>query len=302
MATKTERTEITQQKKVFVKSEEALDEMEANGQLEPFTDYYTDSEDDSDVLKNYLPLSGGVLTGEVRRNHNLFDFSNVKLHNLSNGSISFDYENKTIAMTSSAKDQYSTIYWTRLKPNTQYTMSCKCSVTNYEVYIYVPATGFITQGTKCTFTTDSGGDFNIRIDNNTAGVTAVFSEFMLNEGAVALPYDKYFGEAVYKRQMADAFAPSGTYEDLGTSSDFYYTPLANGYIAFKGVSGTNLGAFAVVDDENNGFEEVFGLQGLGQQRIVPVRKGVKYHIVYSNIATSHSWGFYIRFYYSQGEL
>lgn len=41
MADKTSSTEVTQQKKVFVKSEAVLKEMEANGQLEPFTDYYT---------------------------------------------------------------------------------------------------------------------------------------------------------------------------------------------------------------------------------------------------------------------
>lgn len=50
MATKIESTEITQPKKVFVKSEEALDEMEANGQLEPFTDYYTDDEQDAPFM------------------------------------------------------------------------------------------------------------------------------------------------------------------------------------------------------------------------------------------------------------
>ena len=46
MATKTESTEVSQQKKVYVKSEEVLDEMEANGQLEPFTDYYTPDEEE----------------------------------------------------------------------------------------------------------------------------------------------------------------------------------------------------------------------------------------------------------------
>lgn len=50
MATKTESTEITQPKKVFVKSEQALDEMEANGQLEPFTDYYTPDESDTPFM------------------------------------------------------------------------------------------------------------------------------------------------------------------------------------------------------------------------------------------------------------
>ena len=50
MATKIESTEITQPKKVYVKSEEALDEMESNGQLEPFTDYYTDDDLDAPFM------------------------------------------------------------------------------------------------------------------------------------------------------------------------------------------------------------------------------------------------------------
>ena len=45
MATKTSSTEVTQQKKVIVKSEEALNEMAKNGLIEPFTDYYTPEED-----------------------------------------------------------------------------------------------------------------------------------------------------------------------------------------------------------------------------------------------------------------
>ena len=110
---------------------------------------------------------------------------------------------------------------------------------------------------------------------------------------------------IEKGELAGAFVPSATYEDLGTSSDFYYTPPVNGYIALKGVCSTNLTTFAVIapDLDAPDYEEVIGTtQGYGQQRFIPVRKGVRYRIAYSNVQTSHSWGFYIRFYYAQGEI
>ena len=131
------------------------------------------------------------------------------------------------------------------------------------------------------------------------------TNIMLNEGSTALSYQPYYGNIVHKEEMVGAFVPSSVYEDLGTSSDFYYTPPENGYIALKGVCSTNLTTFAVIapDLDAPDYEEVIGTtQGYGQQRFIPVRKGVRYRIAYSNVQTSHSWGFYIRFYYSQGEV
>ena len=54
MADKISSTEVTQQKKVFVKSEEVLKKMEEDGQLEPFTDYYTPEETEMDILLNEI--------------------------------------------------------------------------------------------------------------------------------------------------------------------------------------------------------------------------------------------------------
>ena len=54
MPTKTSSIEVIQQKKVIVKSEQALKEMEANGLLEPFTDYYTPDDDDVDDKNSLL--------------------------------------------------------------------------------------------------------------------------------------------------------------------------------------------------------------------------------------------------------
>lgn len=56
MADKISSTEVTQQKKVFVKSEAVLKEMEEQGLLEPFTDYYTPDEDEesSSVIVDYI--------------------------------------------------------------------------------------------------------------------------------------------------------------------------------------------------------------------------------------------------------
>ena len=60
MANKIESSEVSQQKKVFVKSEAVLDEMEASGQLEPFTDYYTDDEQDAP----FMPV-GSIFTSAI---------------------------------------------------------------------------------------------------------------------------------------------------------------------------------------------------------------------------------------------
>lgn len=54
MATKIQSIEVTQQRKVFVKSEQALKEMQSNGQLEPNTDYYTPEEGQPiQLFRNY---------------------------------------------------------------------------------------------------------------------------------------------------------------------------------------------------------------------------------------------------------
>ena len=57
MPTKTESTEVSQNKKVFVKSEAVLKQMQEQGLLEPFTDYYTPDEDE---VKDDLFYSGSV--------------------------------------------------------------------------------------------------------------------------------------------------------------------------------------------------------------------------------------------------
>lgn len=67
MATKTETTEVIQQKKVYVKSEEILNEMEDKGQLEPLTEYYT-SDDDKDKAVNYFMPVGSIFISAIPQN------------------------------------------------------------------------------------------------------------------------------------------------------------------------------------------------------------------------------------------
>ena len=56
MADKTSSTQVTQQKKVFVKSEAVLKKMEEQGLLEPFTEYYTPDGEDIDVNRPCVNL------------------------------------------------------------------------------------------------------------------------------------------------------------------------------------------------------------------------------------------------------
>ena len=60
MASKTQSTNVTQQKKVYVKSESAFEEMKANSQLEPLTDYYTP--DDSNAV--FMPV-GAIFSSAI---------------------------------------------------------------------------------------------------------------------------------------------------------------------------------------------------------------------------------------------
>lgn len=87
MATKIERTEVSEPKKIYVKSEEALDEMEANGQLEPFTDYYTDDEQEApfmpvgSIFVSAIPLTDArvhLLDGSTISQDGIYaDFANL---------------------------------------------------------------------------------------------------------------------------------------------------------------------------------------------------------------------------------
>lgn len=60
MASKTQSTNVTQQKKVYVKSENAFKQMKANGQLEPNTEYYTP--DDGDAV--FMPV-GAIFSSAI---------------------------------------------------------------------------------------------------------------------------------------------------------------------------------------------------------------------------------------------
>lgn len=107
MATKTQSTEVTQQKKVYVKSEAVLDEMEVNGQLKPFTDYYTDDEQDTPFMPIGLIFASAIpqedarvhlLDGSTISQDGVYaDFANLikKLKNDGHNIVYEDDENST---------------------------------------------------------------------------------------------------------------------------------------------------------------------------------------------------------------
>ena len=96
--------------------------------------------------------------------------------------------------------------------------------------------------------------------------------------------------------------PSSRFVSIsGASSGATFTPPANGYIAFKGVASSAQSQVNVVPNNDNypAFYYVFGVASYGQAVYVPVKKGVTYNIFYDGLNQSHSWGFYIRFYYAE---
>ena len=155
----------------------------------------------SGQINDRLPKSGGVITGELRRNYNLLNFAKFINAGKSNGTVTLDYTNKTITMTSTASDQYFQFYGgIQLKPNTTYRFSMETSPSDaaIEVYMNTPELGYMGYPNKSfTFTTGASGYINmLRLDNNSSGKTTVFSKFMLSEGSAQLPYDDYKGEYI----------------------------------------------------------------------------------------------------------
>lgn len=138
---------------------------------------------------------------------NLLDFNKCYISGLSQGVGEIDYENKTITFTNATgSDQYAIIASLTLKPNTTYVFSVT-STQNMNGYVYIDDWVQISNGSGKTagrFTTNSSGVITIRLDNEGgAGSTCVFSELMLNEGDVSLPYTEYAGTIIYEKQISD---------------------------------------------------------------------------------------------------
>lgn len=95
--------------------------------------------------------------------------------------------------------------------------------------------------------------------------------------------------------------PSSRFVSIsGASSGATFTPPANGYLAFKGVASSAQSQVNVIPNDNSpSFHYVFGVTNYGQSGFIPVKKGVEYTVYYEGLQQSHSWGFYIRFYYAE---
>lgn len=66
MASKIQNINVTQQKKVYVKSESAFEEMKANGQLEPLTDYFTPDETESGFMPVGMIFQSAIPIDDAR--------------------------------------------------------------------------------------------------------------------------------------------------------------------------------------------------------------------------------------------
>lgn len=257
MATKIESTEITQQKKVYVKSEEALDEMEANGQLEPFTEYYTDDEE-TDVSKTIE-----FAESERQKSKNLFDIDKyLSLIRSSNQSTySIDYNNQALNITpNNTSDPYvSSNYSLKLKPNTTYTISYNITGGTYLQFYYHDGSSWIN--TTKSFTTNSDGivnSFRIDIAEGTVGTTYTISHIMLEEGGEITEYQPYNGEITHTKEINTNMlgVPSNdNWIDITWSGiTMFYTAPANGYIVayFESTSNSPNDAFRGVRIYNAG--------------------------------------------------
>lgn len=247
---------------------------------------------------------------------NLFNFYNCSAINLSQGDASIDYENKTITYTNAtSSDQFGFIQKVFLKPNTTYTFSAK-STGIFDIYINVDGQyiggGANTNYGSQSFTTGTDGSALIRLDNELgAGSTNVFSEFMLNEGDTALPYEDYYGEIIHEvnYKFNNAF-PSETYQDLTSVTPYGASHRANadGYMIISGVINIQNGAVSLqITNHTNGMIEkkcVPAIHGQGITLIMPVRRNDLCSFYYGGIEfrNEEGWESYIRFYYAEGQV
>ena len=165
--------------------------------------------DISDLNQRVWPIGNGgtganTAEGAINnfnKNMNLFDFKKWLLGcGTSNGGTSqVDLQTGTITMTSTSSDQNLYFPKIRLKPNTRYILSCK-SKQKGQLFAFLgdgssPWSQSDVINPHVSFTTQADGVVQFRLDNDddNSGNPNVFSEFMLNEGSSALPYQPFNG-------------------------------------------------------------------------------------------------------------
>lgn len=208
--------------------------------LVSFAKVYLDAEyvdvDDELSETSVNPVQNKVITNsnefqfaksEYEKSLNKFNFNDFKIHQISVLEATIDYLNKTITLTDTGGvgDQWITILENvQLKPNTTYTYSVKAT-DSYELYVKLGENHYPnSRNGALTFTTDSTGIVSyFRIDNECLG-TNVFSEFMLNEGDVALPCQEGSGEIVHGNEIKPIILWENTNLNVEFPSTQLYIP------------------------------------------------------------------------------
>lgn len=154
---------------------------------------------------------------EYEKSLNKIIFNELKNWGISQGSVYFDYDNKTITLTNGTNQQYVEILKNlQLKPNTTYTYNVKANGA-YRLYAYVNNAYPNADNTHLSFTTgDTGIVDRLRVDNLVGADPFVISEVRLYEGSEDLGYKVGYGDILHKADIT----PKPLWENAVITSDF----------------------------------------------------------------------------------
>ena len=262
MASKTQSTNVTQQKKVYVKSEDAFQEMQKNGQLEPLTDYYTP--DDGDAV--FMPV-GAIFSSAIPQ-------TDARVHLLDGSTIS----------QSGMYAEFATLLKTLVSSG--YAISCSASEYNTQLNTYGQCGKFVIDNSAGTIRLPkitkfvegltnlanigqsfSAGIPNITgqpavstwwtVDNDVQGAFSTSGSRDIcsnNNTAQNLIFDASRGETKMDGTIRnDVYGKSDTVQPQSTAYP-YYIVLAGGYKSAEQVNIDNIASdFGVLQNQFNNF-------------------------------------------------